>query len=229
MNPSSAKFRIKRTGSSWQGYYDIGAGWVAISTGKTVGTGSAEIYLTGYADVDYTVDFDEFTVSGTITQDQTRKKIAIFSGGDQYTGDKCFTEIEYWDAVNETATLHMQVPTLTSGTDTDLYLYEDINQPDQDYRLTSEANDTFTGTTGDSPDQTKWTGTALINNNKLRFDRTAGTRWIDSRFLLEDDFDIENSPSMGLEIVRILTEQLDGTLTINNHHGTEFVIEFPGG
>ena len=44
-----------------------------------------------------------------------------------------------------------------------------------------------------------------------------------------DDFDIEDTSSMGLEIVRILTQQLDGTISINNTEGTEFVIEFPGG
>jgi two-component sensor histidine kinase/ligand-binding sensor domain-containing protein len=43
-----------------------------------------------------------------------------------------------------------------------------------------------------------------------------------------DDFDIQSAPSMGLEIVRILTEQLDGNISINNQHGTEFIIEFPG-
>jgi len=194
---TTSKFRVRQSGTTIRLYYWKTSAWQEIqSPGKTVSganvpTSGISIWAHAQGG-DITVDFDNFTVSsGTVHANQTRKKIAIFSGGDQHTGDKCFTEIEHWDAVNETATLHVQVPTLISGTDTDLYLYEDINQPDQDYRLISEANDTFTGTTGDSPDQTKWTGTALINNNKLRFDRTAGTRWIDSRFLLEDDFDIE--------------------------------------
>lgn len=41
------------------------------------------------------------------------------------------------------------------------------------------------------------------------------------------DMDIENASSMGLEIVRILTEQLDGTWTWHSNNGTEFTIEFP--
>ncbi|MEP5763666.1 MAG: two-component regulator propeller domain-containing protein [Halieaceae bacterium] len=41
------------------------------------------------------------------------------------------------------------------------------------------------------------------------------------------DVDIENSSSMGLEIVRILTAQLDGSWTFTRDGGTEFIIEFP--
>ena len=43
-----------------------------------------------------------------------------------------------------------------------------------------------------------------------------------------DDFDIENTTSMGLEIVRILSQQLDGKLELQRGNGTQFVIEFPG-
>jgi hypothetical protein len=146
---------------------------------------------------DLVVDHDNFiVVSGTVHADHTRKKIAIFSGGDQHTGDKCFTEIEHWDAVNETATLHVQVPTLTSGTDTDLYLYEDINQPDQDYRLISEANDVFTAASGSTPDHTKWKITfddPEIRDNKLFVTSSGGGQdcGIMSRFALEGNFDIQ--------------------------------------
>jgi len=162
---TGGKFRFVRGGTTWDCYYWTGAAWSQSGLGNAQQTSMPSGDLTvklltsrwgGSPSID--VDFDNFTVvSGTVHADQTRKKIAIFSDGDQHTGDKCFTEIEHWDSVNETAALHVQVPTLTSGTDTDLYLYEDINQPDQDYRLISEANDTFTGTTGDSPDPTKWT------------------------------------------------------------------------
>jgi two-component sensor histidine kinase len=54
------------------------------------------------------------------------------------------------------------------------------------------------------------------------------------RFSVADDgngipagFDVETATSMGLEIVRILTEQLDGHWTCRSDHGTEFIIEFP--
>jgi two-component sensor histidine kinase/ligand-binding sensor domain-containing protein len=42
-----------------------------------------------------------------------------------------------------------------------------------------------------------------------------------------EDVDIETSPSMGLEIVRILTQQLDGKLSLVRDGGSEFRIEFP--
>ena len=44
---------------------------------------------------------------------------------------------------------------------------------------------------------------------------------------IPEDLDIKNASSMGLEIVRILTEQLDGHWSCNGRDGTEFVIEFP--
>ena len=45
---------------------------------------------------------------------------------------------------------------------------------------------------------------------------------------IPEGMNIEDSTSMGLEIVRILTEQLDGSWTYLNNNGTEFIIKFPG-
>ena len=54
------------------------------------------------------------------------------------------------------------------------------------------------------------------------------------RFSVSDDgnglpaeLDIENATSMGLEIVRILTEQLEGQWSWRSENGAEFTIEFP--
>jgi two-component sensor histidine kinase len=44
---------------------------------------------------------------------------------------------------------------------------------------------------------------------------------------MDESIDLENSSSMGLEIVRILTEQLDGSWTYSSSGGTEFTIDFP--
>ncbi len=44
---------------------------------------------------------------------------------------------------------------------------------------------------------------------------------------IDNSIDLENSSSMGLEIVRILTEQLDGSWRHENDGGTEFMIDFP--
>jgi two-component sensor histidine kinase len=73
------------------------------------------------------------------------------------------------------------------------------------------------------------TGTGVI---RITFQITPdGTHY---RFSVSDDgiglpadMDIRQSSSMGLEIVRILTEQLDGHWTCVSDGGTEFVIEFP--
>jgi two-component sensor histidine kinase len=44
---------------------------------------------------------------------------------------------------------------------------------------------------------------------------------------MDESIDLENSSSMGLEIVRILTEQLDGSWAYSSSGGTEFTIDFP--
>ncbi len=44
---------------------------------------------------------------------------------------------------------------------------------------------------------------------------------------LPDDLDLKRTKSLGLQLVTILTEQLEGTLEINSNHGTEFKICFP--
>ena len=44
---------------------------------------------------------------------------------------------------------------------------------------------------------------------------------------IDASIDLEQSSSMGLEIVRILTEQLDGGWRYNSNGGTEFIIDFP--
>ncbi|AAB84974.1 sensor histidine kinase [Methanothermobacter thermautotrophicus] len=44
---------------------------------------------------------------------------------------------------------------------------------------------------------------------------------------LPEDIEPENTDTLGLSLVSILTEQLDGTLTIRRDHGTEFRISFP--
>ncbi|MDJ0877815.1 MAG: two-component regulator propeller domain-containing protein, partial [Halieaceae bacterium] len=44
---------------------------------------------------------------------------------------------------------------------------------------------------------------------------------------IDESIDLEKSSSMGLEIVRILTEQLDGSWRYESNGGTEFIIDFP--
>jgi two-component sensor histidine kinase len=45
---------------------------------------------------------------------------------------------------------------------------------------------------------------------------------------LPGDIDFENLGSLGLRIVRTLTEQLNGALSFDNRGGTQFMISFTG-
>lgn len=46
---------------------------------------------------------------------------------------------------------------------------------------------------------------------------------------IPDEFDIENTQSLGLTLVQGLVEQLEGTIELAHSQGTEFRITFPGG
>jgi len=66
------------------------------------------------------------------------------------TGDgttQCYVEIDEWDDANEQAWLWVKVPSISSSTDTTLYLYYDCTQPD---------NTTWVGETGTTPAQNVW-------------------------------------------------------------------------
>jgi hypothetical protein len=99
------------------------------------------IYLSassGQSNDDVSAIFDELsTVSGT-------KKIAITTDDEE---TQCYVEIERWDWSNEKAWLHVNVPTIISGTDTELYIYYDSIQDD---------NDTYVGDVSSTPGRTVW-------------------------------------------------------------------------
>jgi two-component sensor histidine kinase len=44
---------------------------------------------------------------------------------------------------------------------------------------------------------------------------------------IPEELDINNIESLGLRLVSLLSQQLDGTLTINRHNPTQYSIEFP--
>jgi two-component sensor histidine kinase len=80
-------------------------------------------------------------------------------------------------------------------------------------------------------------GTPYIGKSKEKKTLRIGFRKENGRFLLDvtnnghpfpEGLDVENIESMGLQLVRELTEQLEGTLTIRTESGrTTFRIEFP--
>lgn len=102
----------------------------------------------GQTSYDTTGVFDELaTISGSY---DNRKKIAVtttVSGVET----ELFVEIERWDDTtasgNEQAWLWTKVPTVSSGTDTELYLYYDSNHT---------TNSGYIGDTGETPAQNVW-------------------------------------------------------------------------
>ena len=42
-----------------------------------------------------------------------------------------------------------------------------------------------------------------------------------------EDIDFRNTKSLGMQLVCLLTEQLNGTIELNRNGGTEFIITFP--
>jgi two-component sensor histidine kinase len=62
----------------------------------------------------------------------------------------------------------------------------------------------------------------LLRNTKNRIVLTV----TDSGIGLPDHVDFQNSPSLGLILVRSLVEQLGGTIKLDRSRGTVFVITF---
>ena len=87
--------------------------------------------------------FDVSTIFDELGSDANRKKIAVTDSN----YNQLYVEIERWDHPSEEANLWVKVPTITSGTDTDLYLYYDV---------TATTNSGYVGDTGDSPAQQVW-------------------------------------------------------------------------
>ncbi|MBW2094205.1 MAG: DUF2341 domain-containing protein [Deltaproteobacteria bacterium] len=87
---------------------------------------------------------DVSCVFDELGSDSNRKKIAVTTS-DGTT--QCYVEIEKWDDANEEAWLHVKVPSVASGADTELYLYYDSDHAD---------NTTYVGDTGDVAAQDVW-------------------------------------------------------------------------
>ncbi len=99
------------------------------------------VYLStssGITSADVSAVFDELLL------DANRKKIAITTSDGQ---TQCYVEIDKWDDANEKAWLWVKVPSVASGTDTDIYLYYDIDKAD---------NDTYVGDTNSTPAESVW-------------------------------------------------------------------------
>jgi PAS domain S-box-containing protein len=71
-------------------------------------------------------------------------------------------------------------------------------------------------------------GTGVIAVSFKRVDSCYELSICDDGIGMPDDFDFDNSLSMGLEIVSILTEKLEGTIKHSGGKGSTFRIRFPG-
>jgi len=126
------KFRITRVGTVTKVFYWSSGmwQWEGSSSGyttETTTTGDARVYLR-YIRRDaatWDVSWDNFTINsadGVIKarSDENKQKIAItISDGTT----QCPAEIDYWDPNREMAYVWAKIPTLSSGTNTQLYLY----------------------------------------------------------------------------------------------------------
>ncbi len=66
---------------------------------------------------------------------------------------------------------------------------------------------------------------------KINLEHSAGEYLLsveDNGIGLPEDFNIETNDSLGLMLVRSLTEQLNGSLELLSVNGTKFIIKFPG-
>lgn len=147
INPT--KLRIKRVGSTWSVYYWNGASWTTLVAASAYIFSTAPVYFRIYINnaTSYpsaTVDFDNFQVTSDWAYYDSSKKIAITTD-DGLT--QCPVEIQSWDVHERKAILWTKAPTITSGTDTNLYLY---------YDETKDDNDTYVGTVNSSPAQDVW-------------------------------------------------------------------------
>ena len=127
------KYKVKYWGSGWL------SGWdqrIKLTIDETkVDTANLTdfpilVYVSaasGIGDVDASCVFDEVGANS--------KKIAVTSDDGE---TELEVEIENWDDGNEKAWLWVKVPTVTHATDTDLYLYYDVDHAD---------NDTYVGDT----------------------------------------------------------------------------------
>lgn len=67
----------------------------------------------------------------------------------------------------------------------------------------------------------------LITINFINNENIANLIISDNGRGMPKELDIENTQSLGLQIVNILTKQLDGTIKLENNNGTKIIITFP--
>ncbi|MBL0716803.1 MAG: hypothetical protein JJV89_02030 [Desulfosarcina sp.] len=93
-----------------------------------VATSESNVPVAVYLSASSGIDSDDVScVFDELTSDANRFKIAVTTS-DGTT--QCYCEIELWDDANEKAWVHIKLPSVSSSTDTDFYLYYDSSHAD---------------------------------------------------------------------------------------------------
>lgn len=114
----------QRSGTTLSAHYWNGSSFTQLSSWSGVSTDDVIIAIQCYptAGYDTVIDVDSFTLtSGTVTwpdKSPFYKKLILTDASD----NQLFCEVEQFDEVNEKATLHVKVPTVSSSVDTVLTL-----------------------------------------------------------------------------------------------------------
>jgi hypothetical protein len=137
-----------KSGTSWKTYID---GVEDISTTYDFSPSAGTLLIGAHITTDrwFNGYIDELRISkGIVRWTTTFSGSLPTSAYARSTGEvQLPVELEYWDNLNEKAWLWTQIPTIASGTDTDLYLYYDKDQNENSY---------YIGDTGEMPAKDVW-------------------------------------------------------------------------
>jgi len=213
----TGKIRFVRTGGTVYCYY-WNAGWVLQATsGFSDCTEPLRVAIRPWQDSGPALveaNFDNVQLnSGSVHWEHLRSKIAVYAGGDQNTGTKCFIDLEHWNTINEEIVIHVGVPEISHTEDTELYLYydEDNNTNTTGYPLSwwasltpEEASDSFP--VDGTPNEALWYDVyagAYVENGLLVMDLSSGNTYDDlgttytiyGDFDIQVDFDVSSAPT----------------------------------
>jgi hypothetical protein len=121
------------TSSSWENYKQY-----------TIDSAKVDSDLTDFP-VTIILDSDDSDFFIELLQDSDGKKIKVTT--DLAGTNQCYVEIEHFSASSQKCVLHTKIPSISSSSDTEIYLWYDRDQPD---------NTTYVGDTGDAVAQNVW-------------------------------------------------------------------------
>ena len=157
-------------------------------------------YLSNFTLISGTLSWPSSSISESLFDTPESRSIQTHN---MYKDTQLYCEIADWDINNNSAELWVNLPVVSSGTDTELFMYYDTSHTDNDSTyLSNTVLDSFTSTDYNKPDNSLWEVflprhyfDIRILDNKLNF-RGANRKWpasysyLRSRFGMQGDFDI---------------------------------------